>query len=90
MDILGTKMELKSYEKRCWKVRKNDDDQDGEKVEYRRLRVSATGRSGTRGGGGRRGKPLRQGSWRKLEDRVEWMMEGSWRKLEDRVEWMMG
>ena len=32
---------------------------------------------GARGGGGRRGKPLLQGSWRKLEDRVEWMMEGS-------------
>ena len=32
---------------------------------------------GARGGGGRRGKPLLQGSWRKLEDRVERMMEGS-------------
>ena len=37
---------------------------------------------GARGGGGRRGKPLLQGSWRKLEDRVEWMMEveGSWKR----------
>ena len=32
---------------------------------------------GARGGGRRRGKPFLQGSWRKLEDRVEWMMEGS-------------
>ena len=28
---------------------------------------------GARGGGGRRGKPLLQGSWRKLEDQVEGM-----------------
>ena len=35
------------------------------------------GEPGARGGGRRRGKPLLQGSWRKLEDRVEWMMEGS-------------
>ena len=28
---------------------------------------------GPRGGGGRRGKPLPQGSWRKLEDQVEGM-----------------
>ena len=76
--ILGAKMEPKSMKKGVGKMMKKT-------MTTKMAKKSNIGAYewirhhdfGARGGGRRRGKPLPQGSWRKLEDRVEWMMEGS-------------
>ena len=75
---MGAKMEPKSIKKGCWKS-------DEKTVTTKMAKKSHPGAYegarpddfGARGGGRRRGKPLLQGSWRKLEGRVGWMMEGS-------------
>ena len=71
-------MESKIDKKGCWK---NDEKTMTTKI-AKKSKIGDHGcvrhhDFGARGGGRRRGKPLFQGSWRKLEGRVGWMMEGS-------------
>ena len=76
----GSQDGAKIDKKRCWK-------NDEKTMTTKMAKKSNTGAYdtvgpddfGARGGGRRRGKPLLQGSWRKLEGRVGWMMEGSWK-----------